>query len=83
MEQIGVRELKAKASQILCDVKERSASYEITQRGRVIARLVPASEAMTPEEWLAEVDALAEEIAKYDTDPRSSVDLVNDGRERW
>lgn len=81
--QIGVRELRAKASEILREVKDRNASYEITQRGKVIARLVPASEPLSPEEWLAQVDALAAEIEHYDEEPRSSVELVNEGRERW
>ncbi len=41
MERASVRELKAHASEILRRVREESESYEITHRGKPIARLVP------------------------------------------
>src|SRR6476469_7077978 len=42
MHSIGVRELKAHASDVLRRVRERREPIEITLRGRVVARLVPA-----------------------------------------
>jgi prevent-host-death family protein len=41
MEEIGIRELKARASEVVRAVKERRARYVITQRGRPAAVLVP------------------------------------------
>jgi antitoxin (DNA-binding transcriptional repressor) of toxin-antitoxin stability system len=38
---IGIRELKAKASAIIDDVKGRRVSYAVTKRGRVEALIVP------------------------------------------
>ena len=39
---IGIRELKAKASAIIEDVKGRRVSYAVTKRGRVEALIVPS-----------------------------------------
>ena len=41
MRQIGVRELRQNASRYLLEVQERGASYEVTDRGRPVALLVP------------------------------------------
>jgi prevent-host-death family protein len=43
--EIGVRELKARASQILRNVRERRARYLITHRGRPVGLLLPLEEA--------------------------------------
>jgi prevent-host-death family protein len=45
MPEIGVRELKARASQIIRDVRERRARYVITHRGRPVGLLMPLDEA--------------------------------------
>jgi antitoxin (DNA-binding transcriptional repressor) of toxin-antitoxin stability system len=39
---IGIRELKAKASAIIDEVKGRRVSYAVTKRGRVEALIVPS-----------------------------------------
>jgi antitoxin (DNA-binding transcriptional repressor) of toxin-antitoxin stability system len=39
---IGIRELKAKASAIIDDVKGRRVSYAVTNRGKVEALIVPS-----------------------------------------
>ncbi len=44
MRQIGVRDLKVRASDILRSVREEGQSYEVTYRGRAIARVVPVVE---------------------------------------
>jgi prevent-host-death family protein len=41
MPDVGVRELKARASEIVRDVRERRARYVITYRGRPVGILAP------------------------------------------
>ncbi len=41
MADIGVRELKTKASEIIRSVKEQRSQYIITLHGRPVAKLVP------------------------------------------
>ena len=41
---IGIRDLKARAPQVVREVRETGESVEITYRGAVVARLSPASE---------------------------------------
>ncbi len=66
MAEIGIRELRERASDILRRVREQGESFAITYRGRIVARLVPAAperrrgEAATV--W-ADMDELAQEIA--------------------
>ncbi|HEX5140868.1 MAG TPA: type II toxin-antitoxin system prevent-host-death family antitoxin [Dehalococcoidia bacterium] len=66
MAEIGIRELKLHASEIMRRVRESKESFEITHRGRVVARIIPVSErSKTPDNaglW-AHMDELAEEIA--------------------
>ncbi len=45
MPEIGVRELKAHASEIIQNVRERRARYIITHRGRPVGLLMPLDEA--------------------------------------
>ena len=45
METIGVRELKLQTSEILRKIREEGAAFEVTYRGRVMARLVPVTQA--------------------------------------
>ena len=45
MAQVGVRELKARASEIIRAVRERRARYVITYRGRPVGVLLPLDEA--------------------------------------
>ena len=44
MREVGVRELKAKTSEIVRSVRERRARYIITYRGRPVALLSPLQE---------------------------------------
>lgn len=52
---VGVREAKARLSQLLKDV-EQGREWTITARGRPIARLVPAAKSETVEEWVARLE---------------------------
>jgi prevent-host-death family protein len=49
MPEIGVRELKAKASEIIRAVWEKRARYLITYRGKPVGILMPLGEAGPPE----------------------------------
>ena len=84
MTSIGVRQLKEQASQILRQVREEGASYEVTYHGRVVARLVPVNQPdVTAEETAAvwtDLDLLAAEIGKMWPDDVSAVEAVSEGR---
>ena len=41
---IGIRDLKARAPQVVREVRESGESVEITYRGAVVARLIPAQD---------------------------------------
>ena len=44
MDTVGIRELRARTSEILRRVSERKESIEMTYRGTVVARIVPVFE---------------------------------------
>lgn len=48
MRQVGVRELKNEASDVIRAVREDRAEYVVTYRGRPVAVIVPISGAATP-----------------------------------
>ena len=84
MTSIGVRQLKAQASSIRRRVRERGESIDVTYRGRVVARLVPAElPAASPEDlraaW-ADLDELAVEIGAHWPPGVSAVEAVREGR---
>lgn len=67
MPEIGIRELKSQASEIVRAVREERAEYVITLRGRPVAMIVPFQETpgprqLTDEEFWAEMDALIQEM---------------------
>lgn len=66
MEEVGIRELKQRTSEILRRVREESATYTVTHRGRVVARLVPVEDVETRRAdahgVLVAMDDLAREI---------------------
>ena len=66
MVEVGVRELKLRASSILRRVRESKESFTITYRGRPIARLVPIEDEKSiraeTKAVLAAIDDLAVEI---------------------
>ena len=73
---IGIRELKARASAIIDDVKARRVSYAVTKRGQVEALIVPvdAGERLLSrsptdgawEAWQTLADQLAQEARGRD-----------------
>jgi antitoxin (DNA-binding transcriptional repressor) of toxin-antitoxin stability system len=84
MQKVGVRELKEQTSQILRRLRESGESFEVTYRGRVIARLVPTIEPAvehSPAEALREEwDRLSKEISARWPKGLSAVDAVREER---
>jgi prevent-host-death family protein len=48
--EVGVRELKANASELVRQVREQRAEYVVTHRGRPVAKLVPIPDPAEDEE---------------------------------
>jgi prevent-host-death family protein len=86
MEEIGIREFKTRATEVLRRVREEGASYAITYRGKVVARLEPEdreSRLARSRAILAEMKKLAAEIGEHvPADDTSAVDLVREQRRR-
>ncbi len=84
MRAVGIRELKAKASELVREVRDNESSIDITYRGRVVARLVPVvpelAEARSVDELWAEMDELAAEISKSWPEGVSAADAIADVR---
>jgi prevent-host-death family protein len=89
MPDIGVRELKARASEIVRDVRERRARYVITYRGKPVGLLMPlegtGAAAVPPEgdsgaaAW-DELTRLGEEIGREWRSPLTSTELLSQMR---
>jgi prevent-host-death family protein len=87
---VGIRELKAKASEIVREVHESGVPVDITVRGEVVARLTPTpspsaklQRRMTAQERVGfwkRWDALAEEIGSSWPEGVSAVDAVREQR---
>jgi len=83
LKRIGVRELKEHASEIMGRVRDHHDMYEITYRGRAIARLVPITEpgtAQSPESFWAELDRIAAEIGKRWPEGVTAAEAVTEQR---
>ena len=80
MPDVGVRELKARASEIIRNVRERRARYVITYRGRPVARLVPATEADDTEHAWQELDRLSREVSARWQSDKSAVEILAEMR---
>jgi len=83
MKAIGVRELKARTSDVIRCVREEGQSYVITYRGRAVAHLLPADAIIDEHEeellW-SEIDELAKEIGKKWPKGISAAEAVSDLR---
>lgn len=85
MAEVGIRDLKARASEILRDVRDKRARYVVTYRGKPVGLLLPLPE--TPGESPARDDAWArlrqvgEEVSSRWRSPRSSDEILSDMRE--
>ena len=86
MPDVGVRELKARASEIVQDVRERHARYIITYRGRPVGILAPldaapydAGDESAAAVW-EELTRLGEEIGRGWQSPLTAAELLADIR---
>lgn len=83
MPSVGVRELKARASEILRNIRERKVRYLVTYHGRSIAALIPLDdvEAVETDEmaW-QELTLLGERIGRTWKSKSSSVELLEEMR---
>ena len=66
MGQIGIRELKQRANEILRQVREEQETFTVTYRGKVVAKLVPVVDTSIEQErtsaiW-TQMDELSREI---------------------
>jgi prevent-host-death family protein len=84
---IGVRELKNHTSRIIRAVREEMSEYVVTLRGDPVAVLKPLTEQeaerlrrMESDAALAEMKALAEEVASAWASDKSGVELVAEQR---
>jgi prevent-host-death family protein len=82
MRRLGIRELKARMSEIIRDVQE-GETIEITNHDQVVALLVPAQREVDQAQVkaaLARLDALAAEIAEHVTEPTDVAQMLSDMR---
>ena len=84
MQTIGIRDLQQQTDQVLCRVREEGETFEVTDQGEVVARIVPAQE--PPEarpsldEFLARWNRLAQDIGAHWPEGVSAVDAVREQR---
>lgn len=82
-EEIGIRELKSRASEVVRAVKEERARYVITQRGKPVAIIVPL-DAAPPEKSADEVWErllkIGEEVGKGWQSEKSAVEILSEMR---
>lgn len=83
---IGIRALKAHASELIRNIREKRARYIITYRGRPVAVLSPLEQppgqqqpAEDPQAW-DELGALGETITRRWTSNQSAADILADMR---
>ena len=84
MSDIGVRELKIHASEIVRQVKESGAHYIVTHRGHPVAAIVPLEEvqAAPQADTLAwdELVALGKQISQGWQSPQTSAEILSNMR---
>ena len=82
-EEIGIRELKSRASEVVRAVKEERARYVVTQRGKPVAAIIPM-DAMLPEKkendgW-ERLLAIRARLAKDKSKKKSSLEILSEMR---
>ncbi len=85
MAEIGLRELKTRASEILKQVRERRQRYLITRRGRPVALLIPLEEPAESsgeqgESAWQELTRLGKEIGEGWQAPESGIAMLSQMR---
>ena len=84
MRSIGIRELKARTSQVIREVRVHGSEVDITHHGRVVARLVPVAwprpaSRRSAAVW-STIDRVAREIGRRWPKGVSAVQAVREGR---
>jgi len=84
MGEIGIRELKQRASEILRQVREEHETFTVTYRRKVVARLVPAEDTNAERvrasaNW-TQMDELAREIGTHWPPEVSAAEAVKEQR---
>lgn len=83
---IGVRELKARTSEVLRRVREQGETIDITYRGEVVAQLIPVQPTQPVERGAGAVwtnlDRLAAEIGRHWPPDVSAADAVSEVRRK-
>ncbi len=82
-EEIGIRELKSRASEVVRAVKEERARYVVTQRGKPVAVIVPM-DAVLPEKneedgW-ENLLAIRAKLGKEKGNKKSSLEILSEMR---
>lgn len=85
MPQVGVRELKNEASEIIRAVREEAAEYVVTFRGQPVAMILPvepglAVAAQPSAELLAALDELRAQVTAQWRSDKSVVEVVEEQR---
>ena len=93
MPQVGIRELKNDASEIIRAVREERAEYVVTLRGRPVACIIPVEEARREREaerraaairenaaFWERMAALGAEIAAQWQSDKTAVELIEEQR---
>lgn len=80
MKEIGVRELKNRASSIIRSVRQDRAEYVITYRGRPAAHLVPIEQETAGQEAWAELERLSQEVSARWQSDKSAAELLDETR---
>ena len=84
MNEVGVRELKTQASDIIRRVRDANETIVVTYRGKAVARIEPLEDPETTRyrarEVLAEMDRIAEEVTQYWPSGVSTMDAVAEDR---
>ena len=88
MKTLRANELVEHINEILRMVKEEGETIEVTDQGKVIARVVPASEPEQPvkrdlKSFWEEIDRLAAEIGTYLPEKVDAVEIIRDVRREF
>jgi len=82
-EEIGIRELKSRASALARAVREKHARYIITQRGKPVALLVPMDASLpqaTEDEVWARLEKIRDELGKVWQSEKSALEILSEMR---
>lgn len=82
-EEIGIRELKSRASEVVRAVREERARYVVTQRGKPVAAIIPM-DAILPEKkdddgW-EKLMAIRARLGKDKRNKKSSLEILSEMR---